>query len=119
MKPEDKAKIQQALDVIETPIHEQPFMAKQKAIAALRQLLEAEAEQEPATKEAQLHAMKNELWRTPPAQPAVPLTDEQRSKMYRTAVLRGDNIMVRSDYELGISDTEAAHGITATPTEGE
>jgi hypothetical protein len=31
--------------------------------------------------------------------------------MYRTAVLRGDSIMVRSDYELGISDTEAAHGI--------
>jgi hypothetical protein len=51
---------------------------------------------------------------TPPAaQPApVPLTEGQRSKMYRTAVLRGDSIMVRSDYELGISDTEAAHGIT-------
>jgi hypothetical protein len=48
---------------------------------------------------------------TPPAAP-VPLTDEQRSKMYRTAVLRGDSIMVRSDYELGISDAEAAHGIT-------
>jgi hypothetical protein len=44
MKPEDKAKIQQALDVIETPIHEQPFMAKQKAITALRQLLEQPAD---------------------------------------------------------------------------
>jgi hypothetical protein len=40
MKPEDKAVVQQALEVIETPIHEQPFMAKQKAITALRQLLE-------------------------------------------------------------------------------
>jgi hypothetical protein len=48
----------------------------------------------------------------PAAQPAVPLTEGQRSKMYRTAVLRGDSIMVRSDYELGISDAEAAHGIT-------
>jgi hypothetical protein len=32
--------------------------------------------------------------------------------MYRTAVLRGDSIMVRGDYELGISDAEAALGIT-------
>ena len=55
----------------------------------------------------------NAEWATnpPPAAP-VPLTDEQRSKMYRTAVLRGDSIMVRGDYELGISDAEAAHGIT-------
>jgi hypothetical protein len=51
------------------------------------------------------------LYTTPPAAP-VPLTDEQRSKMYRTAVLRGDSIMVRGDYELGISDAEAAHNIT-------
>ena len=47
----------------------------------------------------------------PPAAP-VPLTEGQRSKMYRTAVLRGDSIMVRSDYELGIRDAEAAHNIT-------
>jgi hypothetical protein len=48
MKPEDKAKVQQALEVIETPIHEQQFMAKQKAIAALRRLLEQpEPVQEP------------------------------------------------------------------------
>jgi hypothetical protein len=46
-----------------------------------------------------------------PAPALVPLTDEQRSKMYRTAVLRGDSIMMRSDYELGISDAEAAHGV--------
>jgi hypothetical protein len=53
-----------------------------------------------------------EFYTTPPAQTAVPLTEGQRSKMYRAAVLRGDSIMVRSDYELGISDAEAAHGIT-------
>jgi hypothetical protein len=45
----------------------------------------------------------------PPAQQ--PLTDEQRSKMYRAAQMRGDSIMMRSDYELGITDAEAAHGI--------
>ncbi len=53
-----------------------------------------------------------QLWEYPPPPAPVPLTDEQRSKMYRTAVLRGDSIMVRGDYELGISDAEAAHGIT-------
>ena len=47
---------------------------------------------------------------SPPAQ-RKPLTDKQRSKMYRAAVLRGDSIMLRSDYELGIIDAEAAHGI--------
>jgi hypothetical protein len=40
MNEQQRAVVQQALEVIETPIHEQPFMAKQKAITALRQLLE-------------------------------------------------------------------------------
>jgi hypothetical protein len=40
MNLQQRAVVQQALEVIETPIHEQPFMAKQKAITALRQLLE-------------------------------------------------------------------------------
>jgi hypothetical protein len=50
------------------------------------------------------------LYTSPPAQ-RKPLTDKQRSKMYRAAVLRGNSIMLRSDYELGIIDAEAAHGI--------
>lgn len=87
MKPEDKAAIELALEVIETPIHEQPFMAKQKAITALRQLLErTEPVQEPVGKVGWAANVPNtirevhwtngcppvgsKLYTTPPAQPA-------------------------------------------------
>ena len=38
---------QQALEALETPIHEQSFMQRQDALAALRAALEQEQEQEP------------------------------------------------------------------------
>jgi hypothetical protein len=92
MNEQTKKVVQQALDVIETPIHEQPFMAKQKAITALRQLLEQPAPvQEPIgylwptgmhpefrfTQQERDGVEGTPVYFTPPAQPAawVGLTD--------------------------------------------
>jgi hypothetical protein len=61
--------------------------------------------------EGQAPADATRLYTRPQARE--PLTDEQRSKMYRDAQMRGDSIMLRRDYEQGITDTEAAHGITS------
>jgi hypothetical protein len=41
---------------------------------------------------------------------AVPLTDEQMAKLYRQSAMQ-DRIMVRGDWEQGVRDAEAAHGI--------
>ena len=41
---------------------------------------------------------------------AVPLTDGQMAKLYRQSAMR-DRIMVLSDWEQGVRDAEAAHGI--------
>ena len=45
-------------------------------------------------------------------QPVVrePLTDEQMAKLYRQSAMR-DRIIVRGDWEQGVRDAEAAHGI--------
>lgn len=55
----------------------------------------------------ELHAQKSERQAQPER---APLSDEQISKMYRSTALQ-DHIMIRSDYELGIRDAEAAHRI--------
>lgn len=43
-----------------------------------------------------------------------PLTDEQMRKLYCHSALK-DRIVVRSDWEQGVRDGEAAHGIGGTP----
>lgn len=60
---------------------------------------------------------KDMLAAAPPAPTTkpVPLTDEQVCKMYRKAALQ-DHIMLRSDYESGVRDAEAAHGIKEPTT---
>lgn len=93
MNKQDKAKVQQVLEFLEiiSPkfpplVYTETDRKRDEAITALRQLLEA--------------------------QPAVPLTPRQICEM---GLKYGMTNLERFFYELGISDAEAAHGITTSP----
>jgi hypothetical protein len=147
MNEQQRAVVQQALEVIETPIHEQQFMAKQKAVTALRQLLEQpEPVQEPVAwpcviSEAdfekntvtllmqcshyKLRVGQHWLHTTPPAQPAVPkgwkLVPVDALKRWRDAFAEELDAW---DIDPPLHHVKTSHDeieamLAATPTQGE
>jgi hypothetical protein len=103
--------MKQALEALETPIHEQPFGLTQAAITALRTAIaEAEKQESYWQEEARRYAGNADFWREKAKRQ--PLTEEEIRDIWDGQLFHITDMSLAIDF---VRDIEAAHGIGGKP----